>query len=481
MADRKRKRAANSDVLVSLSDLADAMIPVRQILQADRAGDSSAGAPSTEAMRMRVCRHAAETDNIDTPYGKLIQSFDLTGNGKTHSVRFISPFALLHHLSVVIPGFGEFLYRCVGAAVGSVVLYSDSTTPGNVLRPDQGRSFEAIYYTITAFPGWFRTRSCLGWLPLAYIELSRLEELGVTFSSLHRLLFRKLWDPVPDTWNLLRTGVGLMVHGAWRHFKFKFEGFLGDERGIKYFLSVTGAKGTKPCCKCRNCAFKQDRRIRDEWMMDVLHDLDVRRCDLHTPESFYATADEVRAFAQSGANAQQLTRKGQFSGMTYDPNGILWDDEVREDLNAPDSVIWDPQHCLVASGGVALYHLNAFVLSILEKGFTLQELDDFAGQGWIRLGIIVWLFERNLLIHMCIYMHCIYTCVHVYTYRNIYIYVFDAYFDACILIFIYIKNIYICVYLYLYICTCICTCMLIYIYIYICVVIYIYIYMCIYI
>eukprot|EP00974_Lingulodinium_polyedra_P022899 2209521-Lingulodinium_polyedra.AAC.1 len=38
---------------------------------------------------------------------------------------------------------------------GSICIYSDEVQPGNVLRPDKGRSFLAVYWGVTELPDFF--------------------------------------------------------------------------------------------------------------------------------------------------------------------------------------------------------------------------------------------------------------------------------------------------------------------------------------
>eukprot|EP00969_Alexandrium_andersonii_P102991 4544937-Alexandrium_andersonii.AAC.1 len=59
-----------------------------------------------------------------------------------------------------LPGQGDFS--------GGICIYSDDVQPGNVLRPDRGRSFLAVYWGIMEMPDYFRSRG-LWWMALMYV------------------------------------------------------------------------------------------------------------------------------------------------------------------------------------------------------------------------------------------------------------------------------------------------------------------------
>ena len=53
------------------------------------------------------------------------------------------------------------LYRqrpCSQSGPYTLLLYADETTPGNNLRPDKGRAYEAITFTFKNLPHWFLVR-----------------------------------------------------------------------------------------------------------------------------------------------------------------------------------------------------------------------------------------------------------------------------------------------------------------------------------
>ena len=66
------------------------------------------------------------------------------------------------------PAFGDFLRQHLPSNTSAVCLYMDDVQPGNVLRPDHGRTYLAWYYTLLDLPEWWRTCD-LGWFDLAFM------------------------------------------------------------------------------------------------------------------------------------------------------------------------------------------------------------------------------------------------------------------------------------------------------------------------
>ena len=70
------------------------------------------------------------------------------------------------------------------------MFHIDEARLGNVLRPDAGRSFHQIVWTIAEVPFWHRNRQ-EGWIPLTYIRGKDISgsEMSVAFAQLLREFF----------------------------------------------------------------------------------------------------------------------------------------------------------------------------------------------------------------------------------------------------------------------------------------------------
>ena len=67
------------------------------------------------------------------------------------------------------------------------------------------------------------------------------------------------------------------------------------------------------------------------------------------------------------------------SGLNYDARGLLLDKDIAGIVDLSTAIYADTAHCLLASGGVAQYHLNQLMLRIIDNtDVILQDLDTFA-------------------------------------------------------------------------------------------------------
>ena len=125
----------------------------------------SSGSTNEAATQNRNDAHNFST--AETPYGPVIQHKDLGPDQAPQE--FAHPFALLWFLCAHSEDFFHFLKGNYSAQNGSameegipcgrICIYADETTPGNVHRPDKGRSFTGIYWTFLDFPNWYRSGS----------------------------------------------------------------------------------------------------------------------------------------------------------------------------------------------------------------------------------------------------------------------------------------------------------------------------------
>ena len=92
--------------------------------------------------------------DADSFYGKILQEtvLELT-NGEKYTWEYLNPFALLHQMTAWSPRFGDLLQHCMRGGKVRLVFYQDEIKPGNILRPDAGRSLVCYYWSILEFPG----------------------------------------------------------------------------------------------------------------------------------------------------------------------------------------------------------------------------------------------------------------------------------------------------------------------------------------
>ena len=93
---------------------------------------------------------------VTTPLGDLWSEMDVPlANGRSLKLPYANPFVLLYHMFSTSMEFAMFLKHLVAGVVAGVVIYTDETTPGNLLRPDHSRELFTVYWSLKKFPPWF--------------------------------------------------------------------------------------------------------------------------------------------------------------------------------------------------------------------------------------------------------------------------------------------------------------------------------------
>ena len=105
-------------------------------------------------------------------------------------------------------------------------------TPGNPLRPDEGRKAWQWSFSIAEFPNHV-LHSHAGWIHITTLRTSIVDSLegGVPMLAkniLHILFTQK--DNLADGFFVKRA------NGSMRPFRAKLMGFLADEKGLKEFF-----------------------------------------------------------------------------------------------------------------------------------------------------------------------------------------------------------------------------------------------------
>ena len=201
--------------------------------------------PSTRTLRRDMQKDVEDLANHNTPYGKLVQTLDLgIADGQ---IPFINPFALLFWVSCACVEFGDLLRQSVTDRA-RIVFYCDETKAGNVLRPDEGRSLQCIYWTLMDIPSWFRVRK-FGWFTFSVTRSKLVNKLQGRISFVWRKVLGVFFG---DMWNFESVGVRCVSSTGRFILRATFGCILGDEKAIREVWSVKGASGTKMCLCCKN-------------------------------------------------------------------------------------------------------------------------------------------------------------------------------------------------------------------------------------
>ena len=192
---------------------------------------------------------------------------------------YICPLALLWTMASASEGFGMFLLACLGGAAGVFILYLDDVRPGNILRPDPGRVYYSILWSLPQYPRWYAARM-LGWLPLGFVQTTQLDRIDGGISQVIAALLQVLWDAdegdarqcarLRPATNLASLGVRIPLRGAQHNIKLVFRTILADEKGLHEVCMSKTASVIKPGVCCMNIIGR--RRLADitgDWAIHV--------------------------------------------------------------------------------------------------------------------------------------------------------------------------------------------------------------------
>ena len=245
----KTTDSALARVLASLSE--------EGILDAEAAGDCN-------NLRREISSGIAAHNKADTPYGRVVQTLQVTPE---FACPFVNPFAIMWHLCTLSAAFAD-LVRChLTQRCCRVVMYADELRPGNVLRPDRGRQVWGIYWTWLEWPSSVRQQ-----------ETGRLVACTLRTVELHqviRAILHVFWSC--DAFNFQTTGIRCPRPLGPVHLRGTLAGILADEKGLKDMFCVKrgfrhkalphvhehcGAAGSTPAPVFENADGSKQCRVR---------------------------------------------------------------------------------------------------------------------------------------------------------------------------------------------------------------------------
>lgn len=265
-----------------------------------------------------------------------------------------------------------------GGQALSLVFYQDEIKPGNILRPDVGRSLVCFYWTILELPSWFRARQH-GWFHFGVFPLWLMDKLPGGHSFLFVFMLKTFFGKGNLKWDFSSTGVcckttsqDVLVFG-------RFSTLLADEKALVQLWCTKGASSYKPCHLCKNVMGRQGAPPEHSYLIPYTC-TDAKRFDLHSPESFENMVQMLK-LAAADHDKKRFQKLEQAYGLVYNPLGAPWCPELRGICNAVSGTCWDWMHILMASGGVAQYEFNQYIRRLCKAtGLKPKSLDDFASQ-----------------------------------------------------------------------------------------------------
>ena len=255
----------------------------------------------------------------------------------------------------------------------NAIVYNDEAVLGAVLRLDNRRKMACFYVTMKE---WGVKALCreAAWLPLAYIRHDIVMQVVGKLSAVAKAFLRHMFLSADSVMTSGAVVDGIGEDGQAALIFAKLGNLSFDESACNATLSTKGANGLFPCVYCKNV----HNRPRDDMPL-AAYDATGNLVDITCPDPrlFDARSNGDWWFAADLLSElhPRLTR-GQFEeqerllGLTYNPQGLLWDLELRR-ICPPISVqTYDPAHCFLCSG-----------LAQKEIGLLLNKLKD-AGMGF---------------------------------------------------------------------------------------------------
>ena len=192
-----------------------------------------------------------------TPFGALIQPFDLPLADGVHTVVAQHPLAMLHVVARDCEPFRNTLEQALrrkppsAEAPWGLVMYCDEIGHNPVGRDE--RKIESVYWSFLELgPAALSTE--LAWFEVVAVRTTLIEELPSGMSHLYKLILSRLFFNREQGSDM---SVGVFLRDGWPMIFAKFACFVADEKAIKEVWCNKGASGYRFCPLCWNvCTHK---------------------------------------------------------------------------------------------------------------------------------------------------------------------------------------------------------------------------------
>jgi hypothetical protein len=155
---------------------------------------------------------------------------------------------------------------------------------------------------------------------------------------------------------------------------------LFDESACKSCLSIKGASGLFPCIYCKNVTTRNlSEHDASGYLVDVRCG-DPRLFDARTDEELWFQADLLSELKPRLTNTQfreQQTRMG----VTFNPDGILWDVELRAFFKPTEVQTYDSTHTFFCDG-VCQREMSLILGRLREIGQTYDVISTYFNTEW---------------------------------------------------------------------------------------------------
>jgi len=257
-----------------------------------------------------------------------------------------------------------------------IVMYNDEACPGAVMRQDNRRKVMGFYLTFREY-GQQAIHHDAAWFPYAIVRTTIMKQIPGKGSALVKCLMRQLLMSA----NNVRNGFDVEIDGDAFLIFLVVSNTLYDEAACKASWSIKGATGLVSCFYCKKTT--KDRSILEhDTSGEIVHIScpDPRRFDSRSDRDFWFQAD-LLAMLSVTLNVGNFKEQETIMGLTYNPNGLLWDKDLRGHIRPTAVQTYDPMHCLV-SDGICQKELNLVLQRVLDNGVTIERIRATFDRDW---------------------------------------------------------------------------------------------------
>ncbi|CAE7232739.1 unnamed protein product [Symbiodinium sp. CCMP2592] len=320
-----------------------------------------------ECTAKQVQQHAA--------YGPMILSVSTPGAGGSQiELVMTNLFSMLQAFMMECKPWRDMLLSCM-AAHGTLtfMLYSDEINPGNPLAIEQNRKFVCFYGSFLELGPILLAKEA-AWLPLCCQRSVLVNSLPGGVSQLASCILKSIFrSSVCDP---MHTGVVLKdaETGQLHRLRFRLGCFLQDGLAHKQLFSIKGDNGTRCCILCRNILAARAGDLDD--LEDFVLSSDVFKEEQlvqNTDADFRRSVETMQSKKlEMTANDFQLWQ--QATGISYHPEGLIFQDSLKDIVMPISQWLHDWMHCYFQKGiwNTVMHLTMAAIASELDVDFYAQ-------------------------------------------------------------------------------------------------------------
>ena len=255
-----------------------------------------------------------------------------------------------------------------------LVIYADEVVPGNVLRLDNRRKIFCVYIAIREVGPTYLKNEFL-WVPVAALRSKVVKGIPGGLSACFAHLCRRLF--IHD--RVRESGVTLdldLPQSRFATFYFRLGNIVADGYALRAAYSSKGSSGKVPCLLCNNVL---NERVASPGLVHISC-AEVEKFQLASDADLWRKADHLHALCGTTTKTA-FEHKQLLYGLTYCPEGLLWDRSLRPYVHPASCTSYDSMHCLVGNG--VAQNETGYLLSALKGiGVTWQHLRRYTASDW---------------------------------------------------------------------------------------------------